>query len=355
MCSLGGGGGKVATLLEGFVEVTCHVEGRFWVLVTGTGEEGLEAINGGFKGDELSWVTSEDLGHMEWLRKETFNLTGTGDGELILFGKIIHTKNGDNILERSVILDELLDSTGAIVMDLTDDGGVKHTGGGIEGIDGGIDTESGQITRQHGGGIQMSESGSGSWIGQIISGHIDGLDGSDGSVLCGGNTLLEGTHIGGEGGLISDSRWDTSEKGGHFRASLGESENVVDEKKHILVLFISEVLSDGESSKTDTSSGTRWLVHLTVHKGGLGSGAIGLDDTGLDHLVVKIVTLTSTLTDTGEHGETTVKFGDVVDKLHNEDGFTDTGTTEETNLTSLGVGSQKVDNLNTYIIIFIRI
>ena len=199
----------------------------------------------------------------------------------------------------------------------------------------------------------MSESGSGGGIGQIISGHIDGLDGSNGSGSGGGNTLLEGTHIGGEGGLISDSGWDTSEKGGHLRASLGETEDVVDEEKHILVLLISEVLSDGEAGETDTSSGTRWLVHLTVNKGGLGSGAISDDDTRLDHFVVKIVSLTGSLADTSEDGETTMELGDVVNKLHNEDGFADTGTTEKTNLTSLGVRSQKVDNLNTCIIIFI--
>jgi len=196
----------------------------------------------------------------------------------------------------------------------------------------------------------MSEGGSGGGIGQIISGHVDGLDGSDGTGSGGSNTLLKGTHIGGEGGLISDSGWDTSEKGRHLRTSLGESEDVIDEKKHILVLFISEVLSDGETGETDTGSGTWGLVHLTVHKGGLGSGAILLDDTRLDHFVVKIVTLTSSFTDTGEDGVTTMKLGDVVDKLHNKDGLADTGTTEETNLSSLGVGSKKIDNLNTCII-----
>jgi len=193
----------------------------------------------------------------------------------------------------------------------------------------------------------MSEGGSGGGIGQIISRHVDGLDGGDGAGSGGGDTLLELTHIGGEGGLVADSGGDTSEQGRHLRASLGESEDVVDEKKHILVFLISEVLSNGESSEADTGSGTRGLVHLTVHEGGLGAGAIGLDDTGLDHFVVQIVTLTRSLADTGEHGETTMKLSNVVDKLHNEDGLADTGTTEETNLTSLHVRAQKVDNLNT--------
>jgi len=292
---------------------------------------------------------------MERLGEETLNLSGTSDGHLILFGEIIHTQNGNNILQRSVVLEELLDATSGVVVNLTDDGGVQHTGGGIEGIHSGVDTELSEGTRQHSGGIKMSESGGGSGIGQIISRHVDSLDGGDGTGTGGGNTLLEGTQIGGKGGLISDSGGNTSQKGGHLGAGLSETEDVVNEKEHILVLLISEVLGNSQTGETDTGSGTRGLVHLTVHEGSLGAGAINFDDTRLDHFVVEIVTLTSTLADTSEHGETTMKLGDVVNQLHDKHGLADTGTTEESNLTTLGVGSQKVDNLNTYIIIKISI
>lgn len=37
---------------------------------------------------------------MTYLRHETLDLTGTLDGELVLLGKLIHTKNGDDVLER---------------------------------------------------------------------------------------------------------------------------------------------------------------------------------------------------------------------------------------------------------------
>ena len=40
------------------------------------------------------------------------------------------------------------------------------------------------------------------------------------------------------------------------------------------------------------------------------------------YLVVKIVTLTGALTDAGEHGVTTVVHGDVVNKLHDNDLYT---------------------------------
>jgi len=71
------------------------------------------------------------------------------------------------------------------------------------------------------------------------------------------------------------------------------------------------LLSDCQTSKGDTGTGSWWLVHLTENKGDLGL-AIKLDDTSLLHFVVQVVTLTSTLTDTSEDGETTVSLGDVV-------------------------------------------
>ena len=65
------------------------------------------------------------------------------------------------------------------------------------------------------------------------------------------------------------------------------------------------------TSKSDTSTGTRGLVHLTEDEGDLGV-TVKLNDGSLLHLVVQIVTLTGTLTDTSEDGETTVGLGDVV-------------------------------------------
>ena len=61
----------------------------------------------------------------------------------------------------------------------------------------------------------------------------------------------------------------------------------------------------------------------------------------------KVITLTGTLTNTGEHRVTTVGLGDVVDELLDKHGLTDTGTTEQTNLTTTSVRGKQVDDLNT--------
>jgi len=146
--------------------------------------------------------------------------------------------------------------------------------------------------------------------------------------------------------LVTDSRGDTTEKGRHFGTGLSETEDVVDEEQHILAFLVTEVLGNGEAGEGDTSTGTGGLVHLTEDESDLGV-TLKLDDTGLNHLVVEIVTLTGTLTDTAEDGETTMGLGDVVDEFLNQHSLSDTGTSEETNLSTTGVRREKVDDLDT--------
>eukprot|EP00049_Salpingoeca_infusionum_P017038 m.351566 g.351566 ORF g.351566 m.351566 type:complete len:400 (-) comp16279_c0_seq1:777-1976(-) len=238
-------------------------------------------------------------------------------------------------------------------MGLTKEGLVKNTGGGVKRIDGWVDTQLGNTTGKHSGSIQMGKGCGWGWISQIISWHVDGLDRGDRTELGGCDTLLHGTHISCKGWLVTDSGWDTTEKGRHLGTSLGETENVVNEEKHITTLAsgwiwkITEGLSDGKTGQGHTGTGTRGLVHLSIHESDLGVITLDVNDTTLDHFVVEIVTLTGTLTDTCEHGETSVGSGDVVDKLHDEHSLSDTGTTKETNLSTLGVWGEEVDNLDT--------
>jgi hypothetical protein len=63
--------------------------------------------------------------------------------------------------------------------------------------------------------------------------------------------------------------------------------------------------------------------------------------------VVKIVTLTSTLSDSSENRVTSVVHGNVVNELHDNDSLSDSGSSEETNLSSLGVRSEEVNNLDS--------
>merc|ERR1719239_1601949 len=113
---------------------------------------------------------------------------------------------------------------------------------------------------------------------------------------------------------------------------------------HVLTLLVTEVLSHSQTSQGNTGTGARGLVHLSVHQGDLGSLVLEGDDTTLNHLVVQIVALPGPLTDTGKNGETTVSLGNVVDQLHDKHSLADSGTAEETDLASLTVGGEQVDD-----------
>ena len=100
------------------------------------------------------------------------------------------------------------------------------------------------------------------------------------------------------------------------------------------------------SSQGNTSTGSRGLVHLSEHQCDLGL-SLKVDDLGLLHFVVQIVTLTSTLSDTSEDRVTTVCLGNVVDQLLNEHSLSDTSSSEKTNLSSTSVWGEQVDDLDT--------
>merc|ERR1711982_47756 len=187
--------------------------------------------------------------------------------------------------------------------------------------------------------------GWGGGIRQVISGDVDGLYGGDGSLLGGGDPLLHTAHVSGQGGLVTHGGGDTTKQGGHFRTSLGESENVVNEEQHVLSLLITEIFSNSQSSESNTSSGAGGFVHLTVDKSDLGGFVLQADDTSLNHLMIQIISLTGSFSDSGKDGVTSMSLGDVVDQFHDQNGLADSGSAEQTNLTSLGVGSEQIYDL----------
>ena len=63
----------------------------------------------------------------------------------------------------------------------------------------------------------VREGGGGRGISQIVSRDVDGLDGGNGTLLGGGNSLLHSTHVSGEGWLVTDSGGDSTEEGRYLK------------------------------------------------------------------------------------------------------------------------------------------
>merc|ERR1719427_2562961 len=67
----------------------------------------------------------------------------------------------------------------------------------------------------------------------------------------------------------------------------------------------------------------------------------------LEVLSLREMTPPSIISYYSKHRVTSVGLGDVVNQFHDQHSFADTSSTEETNLTSLGVGSEQVHHLDT--------
>ena len=86
-----------------------------------------------------SFETSEVRGNVEWLGEEVTDASSSCDDGFILIAKLIDAKDGDDVLELFVTLQEFLDATGDFVMLLSNDGWVKHVRRGFEWINGWVD------------------------------------------------------------------------------------------------------------------------------------------------------------------------------------------------------------------------
>ena len=196
----------------------------------------------------------------------------------------------------------------------------------------------------------MRERGRGRRVGQVVGRHVDRLHRGDRTLVRGGDALLQRAHVGGERRLIAHRRRNAAEQRRHFRAGLGEAEDVVDEEQHVLAL-VAEMLGDGEAGEADAGARARRLVHLAEHQRAfrlharIGIVRIGVD-LGFDELVIEVVAFAGALADAGEHRVTAVRLGDVVDQFLNQHGLADAGAAEQADLAALGVGREQVDDLD---------
>ena len=148
----------------------------------------------------------------------------------------------------------------------------------------------------------------------------------------GGNTLLQGAHLGGQRGLVADGRGIRPSSAGHLRACLGEAEDVIDEEQHILILHIAEILRHGQAGQCHAHTGSWGFVHLAIDQRSLVDNARSRSFRRTGRC------LTGALANAGEHRVAVVLGGNVIDQLLDQDRLADACTAEQTDLAALGVG-----------------
>ena len=209
-----------------------------------------------------------------------------------------------------------------------------------------VDAQVRRFAGENRGGVQVGEGGGRRRVGVVVGGHVDGLHRGDGTLLGGGDALLQLAHLGGQGGLVAHGRGHAAQQGGDLGAGLGEAEDVVDEQQHVLAFFVAEVLGHREAGEGHPGAGAGRFVHLAVDQRHLGLSMFSFDDAGFLHLQPEVVALAGALADAGEHREAAVVLGDVVDQFHDQHGLAHAGAAEQAGLAALGVGRQQVDDLD---------
>src|SRR5690606_26531039 len=114
--------GKLLVLLDRFLDAADHVGRGFRKVVVLAVDDHLERADGILDLDKLARDVGEPLCDVEGLAEEALDLARTGDDQLILFRQLVHAQDGNDVLQRLVALQRLLDAAGGLVVLLADDG-----------------------------------------------------------------------------------------------------------------------------------------------------------------------------------------------------------------------------------------
>src|SRR5476649_1883214 len=164
---------------DGFIDRAYHVERLLWQVIEFAGCDHFEALDRIFQRNVFTWRTGKHFSNVERLRQETLHLTCARDQQFVFRRQFVHTQNRDDVAQFLVALQRALDGAGGVVVFLADGQRVQLARGRIEWIDGRVDTQRGDVTRQHDGRIQVTEGGRWRRVGQVIRRDVDGLDRGD--------------------------------------------------------------------------------------------------------------------------------------------------------------------------------
>ncbi|XP_037510918.1 ATP synthase subunit beta, mitochondrial [Rhipicephalus sanguineus] len=151
--------GPIEEVRENFFDGAHHVECDFGQVVHLTVQDLLEASDGVVDRYELARLACEHFGHLERLREETLDLAGARHCQFVLFRQLVHAQDGNDVLERLAVLENLLDTTCNVVVLLADNVGVHNTRGRVQGVHCRVNSKLSNTSGQHSGGVQENKSG----------------------------------------------------------------------------------------------------------------------------------------------------------------------------------------------------
>ena len=186
---------------------------------------------------------------------------------LVFLGQLVDTKDRDDVLEVAIALQHALRLTGRVVVLLAHDERIQNARGGCQRIDGRVDAQLRQVALESNGRVEVAEGRGRGRVGVVVRGHVNGLQRGDRTGLGRGDAFLKAGHLRGQVGLVAHGRRHSAEQCRHLGASLGETEDVVDEQQDVAALVTEELRERqaGQATRKRAPGGSFiWPKAMTV-------------------------------------------------------------------------------------------
>ena len=156
---------------------------------------------------------------------------------------------------------------------------------------------------------------------------------------------MQAAHFFGQCRLVTHGGRHTAQQRGYFGTGQCVAVDVVDEEQNVAA-FVAEFFRHGQAGQRHAQTVAGRFVHLAEHHRHFGFGQMSSWITPASNFVVEVVAFTGTLTHTGEHRQTAVLLGDVVDQFQHVHGLAHTRAAEQADLAALGERANQVDHLD---------
>src|SRR3954462_12613901 len=165
-------GGELLALFDRLFDGADHVKGLLRQMIVLAFAQSAETLDGVGEVDEFAGRAGKHFGDEERLRQEAFDLAGAGDGDLVLFAQFVHAENGDDVLQRFVFLQDLLDHARGLVVLVADDQRGEHARGRIQRVHRGINALFRDRAVEVGRRVEMGEGRRRRRIGVVVGRNV---------------------------------------------------------------------------------------------------------------------------------------------------------------------------------------
>ena len=207
-------------------------------------------------------------------------------------------------------------------MPFADDARRGHLGTGLQWVNRREKSFARPFARKHDGRRQMRKRMHRRRIGEIIRRHIHRLNRGDRAGVGIGDALLQARQLRAHRGLVAEARRHLPHQARHFHARLDETENIINEEKHVTMFVVAEILGHRQRRVADAKTAARRLVHLAKDHHHVRQHAGGF------HLAVKFFAFATAFADAAKNADALLVPDHVVDHFGEQNRLAHARTTE---------------------------